>query len=62
VAGGAGKSASKELEVPKGVDPAEFRKWSRGLRNKSRIVRREAARKLKELTGIDYEWERDPEH
>ncbi len=55
------KTADKELEVPEGVDPKEFRKWSRGLRNKSRIVRREAARKLKELTGIDHDWESDPE-
>jgi pSer/pThr/pTyr-binding forkhead associated (FHA) protein len=53
--------SSKTPEAPEGVDPTEFRKWSRGLRNKSRIVRREAARKLKELTGIDYDWESEPE-
>lgn len=51
----------EEVAVPDGVDPKEFRRWSRGLRNRSKLVRREAARKLKELTGIDYEWESEPE-
>lgn len=48
------------LEPPPGVDANEFRKWARGLKNKSKIVRREAARKLKELTGNDYDWESEP--
>src|SRR5690606_14953986 len=28
-------AAKQLLDVPEGVDPNEFRKWSRGLRNKS---------------------------
>jgi len=50
-----------EMPVPEGIDPVQFRRWQRGLRNRSRVVRREAARKLKELTGIDYDWQSDPE-
>lgn len=48
------------LEPPPGVDANEFKKWARGMKNKSKIVRREAARKLKELTGNDYDWESEP--
>lgn len=59
-AGAPAAPAAEEFPVPEGVDPKEFRRWTRGLRNKSKVVRREAARKLKELTGIDYDWESDP--
>jgi pSer/pThr/pTyr-binding forkhead associated (FHA) protein len=52
---------NEEMETPAGVDPKEFRKWSRGLRNRSKIIRREAARRLKELTGNEYDWESEPE-
>lgn len=52
--------AADALEPPPGVDAGEFRKWARGMKNKSKIVRREAARKLKELTGNDYDWESEP--
>lgn len=49
------------LPLRDGVDPKDARRWLRGMRNRSKIVRREAARKLKELTGQDYDWESDPE-
>ncbi len=34
--------------------------WMKALKNKSRVIRREAARKLKHLTGKDYDWQSDP--
>jgi pSer/pThr/pTyr-binding forkhead associated (FHA) protein len=40
---------------------AEVEMWLNGLKNKSRVIRREAARKLKHLTGRDYDWESEPE-
>lgn len=49
-----------EVAVPEGVDPEAFRVWIRALRNRSKVVRREAARKLKDLTGTDYDWESEP--
>jgi len=49
-----------DVAVPEGVDPEAFRVWIRALRNRSKVVRREAARKLKDLTGIDYDWESEP--
>lgn len=52
--------SKEELYVPEGVDPKKVQKWWRGLRNKKQIIRKEAARKLKELTGIDYDWESGP--
>ncbi len=53
-------AASGEIAVPDGVDAKIFRRWIRALENKSPVIRREAARKLKEMTGNDYEWESDP--
>jgi len=52
--------SKEDLYVPEGVDPKKVQKWWRGLRNKKQIIRKEAARKLKELTGIDYDWESGP--
>ncbi|MDK2973002.1 MAG: hypothetical protein PWP23_2757 [Candidatus Sumerlaeota bacterium] len=49
------------IPIPEGVDPKEVHRWIRGLKNKSKVVRREAARKLRELTGHEYDWESDPE-
>ncbi|MEQ8819518.1 MAG: FHA domain-containing protein [Sumerlaeia bacterium] len=54
------EKALAQMELPEGVDPSEVRPYLRALQNKSRVIRREAARKLKELTGIDYDWESDP--
>ncbi|MCB2156500.1 FHA domain-containing protein [bacterium] len=51
----------KEYPVPEGVEPDVVRRWARGLHNRSKVIRREASRKLKDLTGIDYEWESQPE-
>ncbi len=53
-------SGEEEIKVPEGVDPEQVRIWSRALRNRSKVVRREAARKLKELTGMEYDWESEP--
>ena len=36
---------------------AEVRLWERALNNKSLMIRRQAARRLKQLTGKDYEYE-----
>lgn len=49
-----------EIPVPQGVDAKLIQRWGHGLQNKSKIIRKEAARKLKELTGIDYDWESGP--
>lgn len=38
----------------------EVAMWERALKNKSRIIRRQAAKKLKLLTGRDYDWESQP--
>ncbi len=51
---------TSEIPVPEGVDSATIQRWGHGLQNRSKIIRREAARKLKELTGIDYDWESGP--
>ncbi len=51
-------------ESVEGLTPeqqAEVEMWLNGLKNKSRVIRREAARKLKHLTGRDYDWESEPE-
>lgn len=50
-----------DIYIPEGVDPVQVKRWGHGLRNRSEIIRREAARKLKELTGINYDWESGPE-
>jgi pSer/pThr/pTyr-binding forkhead associated (FHA) protein len=42
-------------------DNPEIAMWMNGLKNRSRVIRREAARKLKQLTGRDYDWESAPE-
>ncbi len=60
-AGVASGTAAAEPQVPEGVDPEQVRIWTRALRNRSKVVRREAARKLKELTGMEYDWESEPE-
>lgn len=49
-----------DIPVPQGVDPQVIQRWGHGLQNRSKIIRREAARKLKELTGIDYDWQSGP--
>lgn len=51
----------EDLPPLEGIDPQEQRRWTRALKNKSKVVRREAARKLKERFGIDYDWESSPE-
>jgi pSer/pThr/pTyr-binding forkhead associated (FHA) protein len=38
----------------------EVAMWERALKNKSRIIRRQAAKKLKLLTGRDNDWESEP--
>jgi len=35
--------------------------WEAALKNPSKVIRRQAARKLKKLTGRDYDWESSPE-
>lgn len=54
-------TVDEAVEIPEGVDPEVVAKWTRALKNKSKVIRREAARKLKELTGVDYDWESDPQ-
>ena len=39
----------------------EIAMWKRALKNRSRVIRREAARKLKNLTGRDYDWKSEPD-
>lgn len=39
---------------------SEVAMWERALCNKSRIIRRQAAKRLKLLTGRDYDWESEP--
>lgn len=36
---------------------AEIRIWERGLKNASPIIRKQAAKELKRLTGKDYDWQ-----
>ncbi|MCC5876126.1 MAG: FHA domain-containing protein [Candidatus Sumerlaeia bacterium] len=38
----------------------EIALWEKALRNKSRIIRKNAARELKRLTGKDYDWKSEP--
>ena len=56
----AGKRA-KPLEVPadlpKGVNPKEVEVWLKALHNPSRIIRKQAAQFLKQLTGKTYDYE-----
>ncbi|MDX1972403.1 MAG: FHA domain-containing protein [Candidatus Sumerlaeia bacterium] len=49
-----------QIPVPAGVDEKVVQRWGHGLYNKSKVIRREAARKIKELTGIEYDWESGP--
>lgn len=51
-----GSPAASQAEIDREVEM-----WLRALKNKSRVIRREAARKLKHLTGRDYDWESRPE-
>lgn len=47
--------------LPAGVDEKDVAMWEKGLRNKSKLIRKQAARELKKLTGRDYEWESEVE-
>ncbi len=38
----------------------DIRMWEKALRNKSPIIRKNAARELKKLTGKDYDWNSEP--
>ncbi len=40
---------------PPGVDTEEIRMWEKALQNKSAVIRKQAAKKLKKLTGREYE-------
>jgi len=51
---------SPDAASPEALDD-EVAMWLNALQNKSRVIRREAARKLKQLTGRDYDWESAPE-
>ncbi|MBX3729402.1 MAG: FHA domain-containing protein [Candidatus Sumerlaeia bacterium] len=55
------RDSTDTIPIPPGVDANQVRRWYRGLKNKNKLVRREAAKKLKELTGQDYDWESEPE-
>ncbi|GAB4317415.1 MAG: hypothetical protein Kow0059_10450 [Candidatus Sumerlaeia bacterium] len=44
-------------DLPPGVDEKIVRMWLRALTNKSKVVRKQAAKELKKLTGHTYEWE-----
>lgn len=43
--------------LPAGVDEKLVKMWLRAMSNKSKVVRKQAAKELKKLTGITYEWE-----
>jgi len=63
-------SAAKVSQAPGGVeidesayDPEtlkEIRLWEKALQNRSPVIRRNAAKELKKLTGQDYDWKSDP--
>jgi pSer/pThr/pTyr-binding forkhead associated (FHA) protein len=55
------RDSTDTIPIPPGVDANQVRRWYRGLKNKNKLVRREAAKKFKELTGQDYDWESEPE-
>ncbi len=38
----------------------EITMWERALKNKSQIIRKNAAKELKKLTGKDYDWKSEP--
>jgi len=44
-------------QAPEGIDPKEVEMWLKALNNPSRIIRKNAARFLKKLTGKDYDYE-----
>lgn len=53
------------VEKPSGdhIDEAkskEIQLWEKALKNKSIVIRKNAARELKKLTGKDYDWKSDP--
>jgi hypothetical protein len=34
--------------------------WEKALKNKSLLIRKNAAKELKKLTGKDYDWKSEP--
>lgn len=38
----------------------EVRMWEKALKNKSAVIRKNAAKELKKLTGKDYDWQSEP--
>lgn len=52
--------APQQAAVRNNAPEAEIRLWEKALRNKSAIIRKNAAKELKKLTGIDYDWQSEP--
>ncbi|MCX7013317.1 MAG: FHA domain-containing protein [Candidatus Sumerlaeota bacterium] len=55
VAAGAEEAAVEAKEARPAADPNEIALWERALDNPSPAIRREAARRLKKMTGRDYD-------
>jgi pSer/pThr/pTyr-binding forkhead associated (FHA) protein len=50
-------SAEISRELPEVIDAAEVEMWLKALQNPSKVIRKNAARFLRKLTGKDYEYE-----
>ncbi len=52
---------AEKKDTEEGKDGTEVALWTRALSNRSPVIRKYAATRLKVLTGQDYDWESQPE-
>lgn len=53
-------SGTNPLPLFAGEYPPEVSMWEKALRNKSALIRKNASKELKKLTGKDYDWQSEP--
>lgn len=56
----AAASGTNPLPIFVGENSPEVTMWEKALKNKSALIRKNAAKELKKLTGKDYDWQSEP--